>query len=81
VAYECKTFQLIELPSGQCIVIGQVVFAHIAANAVIDPDRCHVDTAALDLVGRMDNRYVRSGSVFDLPRLSLSDWQAGKRTP
>ncbi len=76
VAYECRTWKMFDLPSGQCVVMGEVLIAHIAAKAVIDVARCHIDTGALDLVGRMDNRYIRAGEVFDLPRITLEQWQA-----
>ena len=75
VAYECETFQLIDLPSGQCVVIGRVLCAHIDSIAVRDASRCHIDTAALELVGRMDNRYVHAGEIFDLPRISVQEWR------
>lgn len=76
VAYECRTWQMLDLPSGQSVIIGEVLVAHIAERAVIDAARCHIDTGALDLVGRMDNRYIRSGEVFDLPRITLDQWRA-----
>jgi hypothetical protein len=67
---------MLDLPSGQSVIIGEVLVAHIAERAVIDAARCHIDTGALDLVGRMDNRYIRSGEVFDLPRITLDQWRA-----
>jgi len=76
VAYECRTWQMLDLPSGQSVIIGEVLVGHIAERAVIDATRCHIDTGALDLVGRMDNRYIRSGEVFDLPRITLDQWRA-----
>jgi flavin reductase (DIM6/NTAB) family NADH-FMN oxidoreductase RutF len=77
VSFECKTFQLTELESGQTVVMGEVLYAHVTSRAVIDVQRCYIDTALLDLVGRMDNQYVRAGEVFKRSRLTLADWQAG----
>lgn len=81
VAFECERFQLTKLDSGQRIVLGRVLALHIDDAAVIDPAKCYIDTLKLDLVGRMDSRYVRPDDVFELPRVMAADWMQnhGKR--
>lgn len=79
-ALECSLYQMIKLESGQSITIGKVLAAHIADEAVIDADRCYIDTAKLDLIGRMNNCYVRPQQVIQLPRISVAEWRA-QRAP
>ena len=79
VALECTLHQLIKLASGQRIVLGEVLAVHVDDAAVIDADKCYVDTAKLDIVGRLNNRYLRTGGGFDLPRVMAADWLAGRR--
>jgi flavin reductase (DIM6/NTAB) family NADH-FMN oxidoreductase RutF len=74
VAFECELFQNIALPSGQNIILGEVVLAHIADDAVIDSEKCYIDTQALKLLGRLDNRYIKLDEVFEHPRLDASQW-------
>ncbi|TCZ56295.1 flavin reductase family protein [Roseicella aquatilis] len=79
VALECVTFQLI--PAGRhTIILGRVVAMHIQDDCVLDPVKCYVDTPKLGLVGRMHGRgwYVRTTDRFELPRLTVAEWQARK---
>jgi len=74
VAFECRLFQNIALPSGQNIILGEVLLAHIADEAVIDAQKCYLDTQKLKLIGRLDNRYIAIDKPIDLPRLEASQW-------
>jgi|APCry1669189534_1035231.scaffolds.fasta_scaffold26285_2 flavin reductase (DIM6/NTAB) family NADH-FMN oxidoreductase RutF len=74
VAFECELFQNIALPSGQNIILGQVLLAHIADEAVINAEKCYIDTQALNLLGRLDNRYIKLDGVFDHPRIEVNQW-------
>ena len=79
VALECVTFQLI--PAGRhTIVLGRVVAVHIQDDCVLDPVKCYVDTPKLGLVGRMHGRgwYTRTTDRFEVPRLTVADWDAKK---
>jgi flavin reductase (DIM6/NTAB) family NADH-FMN oxidoreductase RutF len=79
VALECVTFQLI--PAGRhTIVLGRVVAVHIQDDCVLDPVKCYVDTPKLGLVGRMHGRgwYTRTTDRFEVPRLTVADWEAQK---
>jgi len=75
VAMECQLFQLIPLPSGQSIVLGQVLGTHIRDDSVTDEKQCYINTAKLDLIGRMDGRYLNSHDTFELPRISVEQWR------
>ena len=76
VSLETRVHQLIEIGENT-IVLGEVVAMHIR-DAAFDRERFHVDTAALDLVGRMGGGggYVRTTDTFEIPRLSYAEWRA-----
>jgi flavin reductase (DIM6/NTAB) family NADH-FMN oxidoreductase RutF len=79
VALECVTFQLV--PAGRhTIVLGRVVAVHIQDDCVLDPVKCYVDTPKLGLIGRMHGRgwYTRTTDRFEVPRLTVADWEAKK---
>lgn len=75
VAFECELYQAMPLPSGQAVLLGKVLAAHINEEAVLDERKCYIKTEALDLVGRMNNRYLHTQDVFDLPRISVAQWR------
>lgn len=80
VALECALSSLVDVPGNTgFIVMGQVMGLHIADAAVIDRDRCHVDTSKLDLIGRMESPgwYVRLADRFHMHTPSLQAWRAG----
>ena len=70
VAMECRVLSSMVTGPAQTIVIGTVVRMHIADQFVMDADRCHVDTPALQLIGRMHGSgwYTRSQDLFQLDR-------------
>jgi flavin reductase (DIM6/NTAB) family NADH-FMN oxidoreductase RutF len=79
VALECVTFQLV--PAGRhTIVLGRVVAVHIRDDCVLDAAKCYVDTPKLGLVGRMHGRgwYARTTDRFEVPRLTVAEWEAKK---
>ena len=69
VAFECRRLQTVETGPHQVIVIGRVLAVHIDDPFVKDAARGHVQTEALDLVGRgFGARYIRTHDTFDLER-------------
>ena len=78
VAFECERTVTLELGPDRGIVVGRVLAMHVRDDAVLDRERCHVDTPGLDLVGRMHGGggYVRASGpgVFQRARLKLGDW-------
>jgi flavin reductase (DIM6/NTAB) family NADH-FMN oxidoreductase RutF len=77
VAFECRSLSVLTPGPTQTIVIGQVLCAHIDDRFILDANRCHLDTPALRLVGRMHGSgiYVRSSDRFEMPRPTWAEWQ------
>jgi flavin reductase (DIM6/NTAB) family NADH-FMN oxidoreductase RutF len=76
VAFECEVFQTIELPGKRDLVLGRVVMMHVADQAVMDAERCYIDTPMLDLVGRMHGGgwYARTTDLVEVPRIPIESW-------
>ncbi|WP_445488959.1 flavin reductase family protein [Rhodopseudomonas sp. RCAM05734] len=70
VGFECRSIATVLTGPLQSVVIGQVLCAHIAEAFVIDASRGHIDTPALDLIGRMHGSgwYARSTDLFQPTR-------------
>jgi flavin reductase (DIM6/NTAB) family NADH-FMN oxidoreductase RutF len=69
VAFECRSHTTVETGPGQWVMIGQVIAVHIDDRFILDADRAHIDTPALDLVARSyGSDYVRSHDTFQLVR-------------
>jgi flavin reductase (DIM6/NTAB) family NADH-FMN oxidoreductase RutF len=70
VSFECRLLTIVELGPGRSLVLGEVQVMHVADEAVLDKARYHIDTQKLRMLGRMQgNSYVRTGDVFEIPRL------------
>jgi flavin reductase (DIM6/NTAB) family NADH-FMN oxidoreductase RutF len=63
VALECVPINFLELGGGRVVIAAKVLALYIDDAAVLDAERCYVDTPALDLVGRM-----HGGGEFALTR-------------
>ena len=76
VAFECETYQIVELPHGRDLVIGRILYMHVMDEAVSDAERCYIDTPSLDLVGRMHGGgwYSRTRDRFEIPRIPVESW-------
>jgi len=72
--------QIIDLGPRNGLVLGRVLAMHIQDKAVLDVDRCHVDTPGLKLVGRMHGAgwYTRTSDLFQIARISPDDWEKKK---
>jgi flavin reductase (DIM6/NTAB) family NADH-FMN oxidoreductase RutF len=81
VSFECKLLQAV-YPSGkeegEMIVVGQALVAHIDDRFILDRERLHFDTPAMQLIGRMHGAgwYARTSDLFQLERPSWKKWQA-----
>ncbi|MGO7165612.1 flavin reductase family protein [Rhizobium leguminosarum] len=51
-AFECKRHVTLELGRSRQIVMGEIVYAHYR-DGVVDPQRLHVDPAAVDAIARL----------------------------
>lgn len=76
VAFEVELLQAVDIGRGKQVVLGTVLAAHIDDPCVLDAERCHVDTPALGLIGRMHGGgwYARCSDLFELPRIPLNAW-------
>jgi flavin reductase (DIM6/NTAB) family NADH-FMN oxidoreductase RutF len=79
VAMECELLQIVDLGETG-IVLGRVVAMHIHDEMVLDAEKNYIDTPKLKLIGRMHGRgwYARTSDLFEMPRISVSDWKMKK---
>jgi flavin reductase (DIM6/NTAB) family NADH-FMN oxidoreductase RutF len=79
-SFECRRYVTLGIGHSREIVLGEVLGLHIREDAV-DLSDFHVDPSVIDTVGRMGGHgYVRTRAVFDLPTMTVADWQ-GRRVP
>lgn len=78
VALECRLKQVIAIEPAGNIVVAQVLAVHVADVAVINAERCYIDTAKLMLIGRMQSPggYTRTRDAFSMRLLDFAEWQA-----
>ncbi|MBZ9714208.1 flavin reductase family protein [Deinococcus multiflagellatus] len=78
-ALECREVQTLTIGRTR-IILGEVLGLALQPEAVQDAAQYHVDTAALDLVGRLGGRgtYARTRDTFVLDRLTFEVWQAAQ---
>jgi flavin reductase (DIM6/NTAB) family NADH-FMN oxidoreductase RutF len=76
VALECERFNIIDVGVDRAIVLGRVVAMHVRDDAVLNAERCYIDTPKLDLIGRMHGAgwYARTTDLFENPRIQVHDW-------
>ncbi len=69
---------MIELAPSQHMIVGRVLALHVVDEAVLDAERCYIDTPRLNLVGRMHGAggYSRQSDLFEVKRLTVADWEA-----
>jgi flavin reductase (DIM6/NTAB) family NADH-FMN oxidoreductase RutF len=80
VAMECRRYVTLELGNMRNIVVGEVLHMHIRDDLVIDAERCHIDVAKLDAVGRLNAAaYARTTDRFEMPRIPVEEWWRNKK--
>jgi hypothetical protein len=57
------------------VILGRVLCAHVADRFVLDAQRCHIDTPALRMIGRMHGAgwYARTTDLFQIERARWAD--------
>ncbi|MCD0505623.1 flavin reductase family protein [Bordetella petrii] len=77
VAMECQVSQVLEVAPGRNMVLADVLAIHIRDDAVLDAERCYIDTPSLDLVGRMHGGgwYSVQANLTEVPRLTEAAWR------
>jgi flavin reductase (DIM6/NTAB) family NADH-FMN oxidoreductase RutF len=75
-ALECRLHSFLDIGNSREIILGEVVHAHIRADAV--NDSLHIDPAKIDAVGRMGGHgYASTRDHFDLPTMNEAAFSAG----
>jgi flavin reductase (DIM6/NTAB) family NADH-FMN oxidoreductase RutF len=77
VAMECERMMTIELGLERALIVGKVLAMHVRDDCVLDAGRNYIDTAKLDLIGRMHGGgwYARLSDRFEIPRIPVQDWK------
>jgi flavin reductase (DIM6/NTAB) family NADH-FMN oxidoreductase RutF len=77
VSMECEHFSTMDVGPDRAIIFGRVLAMHIADDAVMNPARCYIDTAKLDLIGRMGGAsgYTRTRDAFEVKRIDAANWK------
>lgn len=80
VSFECKLIEAVQPGGRLTIAIAEVLITEIADRFILDPERLHIDTLAMRLIGRMHGSgwYTRSSDLFQLDRPSYADWLASQ---
>ncbi|MGD9863679.1 MAG: flavin reductase family protein [Pseudodonghicola sp.] len=75
VSFECRLHTAVMTGPKQMIAIGRVVAIHITDRFLLDPERGHVDTPALELIARMHGSgwYQAGGEMFQMVRPVYDD--------
>lgn len=74
VRFECRRHTTLSVGKSREIILGEVLAMHSRPGLV--NERFHVDPAGLDALGRMGGHgYCRSHQTFDLPTMSVSEWE------
>jgi flavin reductase (DIM6/NTAB) family NADH-FMN oxidoreductase RutF len=74
-ALECRRYMTLEISRSREIILGEVVAVHLRPD-IVDTEKLYVDHAGLDALGRMGGHgYVRTTDYFDLPTMTLAQWQ------
>jgi len=70
VSFECRKLVALDVGKQQTIILGEVLYAHISDEFVLDPARLYFDTPAMKLIGRTHGSgwYVRNSDAFQLER-------------
>ena len=70
VSFECVRRELLEIGPRQVIAVGEILVTHIRDAFIADPDKLHIDSAAMRLIGRMHGAgiYLRNTDTFTMAR-------------
>ncbi len=77
VSFECRRITGLSLGPRSTLEVGRVIHIHIRDD-LVDPEKFYVHTERMRLIGRMHGRgwYARTTDLFEMPRMSLTEWQA-----
>lgn len=71
VSFECRLIELVDVGPRQLVVLGEIVMAHVRDAFVLNAEKLHFDTPAMQLIGRTHGSgwYARTSDQFKLDRL------------
>ena len=74
-SFECRALHILYTGPNQIAVIGEVLYAHVRDEFVLDPGRFHFDSRAMALIGRTYGAgwYSRQTDQFQMVRPIWSD--------
>lgn len=73
-ALECRFRHSIAIGHNRDLFIGEIVYAYVDDDAILDPDRGHVDGTHLDVVGRMHGGgFYTATAPFKLDRITAEE--------
>lgn len=73
---ECRRYMTLEVGKSREIVLGLVLGCFVR-EGVVNPATKHVDQRLMDAIGRLGGHgYSRIRDQFDLPTLSVAEWEA-----
>lgn len=77
VALECREIQTLLIGRTR-IVMGEVLGLSLRTDAIQNAEKHYVNTAALDLIGRMGGRggYTTTRDAFEIKRIPFQEWLA-----
>ncbi|GAA1392827.1 flavin reductase family protein [Kitasatospora putterlickiae] len=77
VALECAYTRTVELGQNRALFIGEILYAHVDDDVVLNPDRGHIDAGRMNLVGRMHGGgwYTTTTAPFQVARIEAGDWR------
>jgi flavin reductase (DIM6/NTAB) family NADH-FMN oxidoreductase RutF len=79
VSFECKLLQIVEIGTRQTVVLGEILQAHIDDAFILDAERLHIDSPAMQLIGRTHGSgwYARTRDQFQVDRLGFDPARVG----
>jgi flavin reductase (DIM6/NTAB) family NADH-FMN oxidoreductase RutF len=82
VSFECRKYAALDI-GRQTVILGEILMAHIKDEFVSNPERFHLDTPAMKLIGRTHGSgwYVRNSDRFQVDRPKLDRVRAGLELP
>jgi len=79
-SFECRVLHAIETGPNQVAVIGEVLYAHVRDEFILDAERLYIDTPGMRLLARMHGAgwYSRQTDLFQMERPSWAAWSAAR---
>jgi flavin reductase (DIM6/NTAB) family NADH-FMN oxidoreductase RutF len=79
VSMECELIQIVEFETENAVVLGRILAMHVQDEMVLDPEKHHIDTPGLKLIGRMHGAgwYARTSDLFRMDRIPRAAWKLG----